>query len=90
VAVFFESTCCNLQCCNDCSLFLNWPRVIPRLFLNYDLMLTKTRNPENQDFFSCHTAAVLAERRGSGGGGGGNFTNILSIQKFCTKASTDF
>jgi hypothetical protein len=53
---------------------LNWQRLIPRLFLKYDLMLTKIRNPENQDFFSCHTAAVLAERRGSGGGGGGNFT----------------
>jgi hypothetical protein len=37
-------------------------------------MLTKIRNPENPDFLSCHTAAVLAERRGSGGGGGGNFT----------------
>ena len=71
---FFEGTCRNSRCCNDCSLFLNWQRLIPRLFLKYDLMLTKIRNPENQDFFSCHTAAVLAERRGSGGGGGGNLT----------------
>jgi hypothetical protein len=31
------------------------------------------RNPENQDFLSGHTAAVLAERRGSGEGAAGNF-----------------
>jgi hypothetical protein len=38
-------------------------------------MLTKMRNPENQDFLSCHTAAVLAERRGSGGGSSGYFAS---------------
>ncbi len=46
------------RCCNDGSLFLNWPRVIPRLFWNYDLYITKIRNLENQEFLSCHAAAV--------------------------------
>jgi hypothetical protein len=44
-------------------------------------MLTEIRNPENQDFFSCHLSVVLAEPRGSEGGGGGNFVyKILKYQ----------
>ena len=45
-------------------------------------MLTKMRNPENQDFLSGHTAAVLAERRGSGEGAAGNFTESLKSRKY--------
>jgi hypothetical protein len=58
---FFREHLLQQRCCNDCSLFLNWPTVIPRLFWNYDMMLTKIQNLENQDFLSCHMAAVLAE-----------------------------
>ena len=61
------------RCCKDGICFSICACPLRRLFLNYDLMLTKIRNPENQDFLSCHTAAVVAEPRGSGGGGGGNF-----------------
>ena len=34
--------------------------MIPILFFNYDLMLTKIRNLENQEFLSCCSAATSA------------------------------